>query len=76
MSLFVIYVYFLCNFFVSHVQGWPPLQATPIATVTLTLRSLRTRKGENNVVDHCHSSFPPHSPSRSLKQDSEACGGG
>ena len=36
---------------------------------------LSTRKGENNVVDHCHSSFFPHSPTRSLKQDSEACGG-
>ena len=25
---------------------------------------------------HCHSPFSPYSPTRSLKQDSEACGGG
>ena len=30
---------------------YPPLQANPIVTVNLTMRSLRMRKGEKNVVD-------------------------
>ena len=34
------------------------------------------KKKRKNVVDHCHSSFSPHSPTRSIKQDSEACGEG
>ena len=49
----------------------------PFVTVTLTVRSPRTRKGEK--IRSCitvHSPFSPHSPTRSLKRDSEAARGG
>ena len=58
----------------------------PFVTVTLTVRSPRTRKGEKirscitvtvcHCNCHCYSPFSPHSPTRSLKRDSEAAIGG
>jgi len=60
----------------------------PFVKAILTLRSLRTRKGEKigscmscitvnlTVNYHCHSPFSTHSSTRSLKKDSEVAGGG
>ena len=42
-------------------------------TITLTVRDKRKRRSH---CQHCHSLISPHSPTRSLQQESDACGGG
>ena len=51
---------------ISH--GWPPKQATPYVTIILTVRSLRTRKGENTTTPDL-SPFP----TSSLKTGQSPC---
>ena len=50
----------------------PPPQANPSEPVTLTERGLRRRK-EKVRRENGHSPFSLHSPTYSIKQDTDAC---
>ena len=47
-----------------------------VATFSRPWESENERSHCHDLSQHCHSSFSPHSPTRSLKQGSDACGRG